>query len=154
MQKQTDGRFHPVAYYSKTASPAESKYHSFELETLAIFYALERFRIYLKGIVFTIVTDCNSLAQTLEKKNMNTRIARRALEFSRYTFVPKHRPGLSMTHVDALSRCHAPEEIENIVALLLSDPGAPKTTRKQHIQRSTAARLPRSITLTSRASCK
>lgn len=106
LQKQTDGKFHPIAYYSKTANAAESKYHSFELETLAILYALQRFRVYLEGIVFTVVTDCNSLAMTLEKKQMNNRIARWALEFERFTFTTKDRPGLSMGHVDALSRCH------------------------------------------------
>ena len=33
MQRQEDRKFHPVAYFSKTASVAESKYHSFELDT-------------------------------------------------------------------------------------------------------------------------
>lgn len=68
MQRQDDGKFHPVAYYSKTVTDAEAKYHSFELETLAVLYALQRFRVYLEGIVFIIVTDCNSLAMTLQKK--------------------------------------------------------------------------------------
>lgn len=35
MQKQDDGYFHPVFYFSKRASPDEEKLHSFELETLA-----------------------------------------------------------------------------------------------------------------------
>lgn len=36
MQKQDDGMFHPTAYFSKTTTAAESKYHSFELETLTL----------------------------------------------------------------------------------------------------------------------
>ncbi|XP_068140351.1 LOW QUALITY PROTEIN: uncharacterized protein [Drosophila tropicalis] len=32
-QKQTDGKLHPVSYFSKMASAAESKLHSYELET-------------------------------------------------------------------------------------------------------------------------
>ncbi|EFA11958.2 hypothetical protein TcasGA2_TC005045 [Tribolium castaneum] len=69
MQKQLeDGKFHPVFFFSKRTTPTEASYHSFELEALAIIYSLERFRIYLQGIKFKIVTDCNSLKQTLERK--------------------------------------------------------------------------------------
>ncbi|XP_043276015.1 uncharacterized protein [Venturia canescens] len=68
LQRKSDGRFHPVFYFSKLTSDSESKYHSFELETLAIIYALRRFRVYLHGIKFKIVTDCDSLKMTLNKK--------------------------------------------------------------------------------------
>lgn len=61
MQKQSDGKFHPVAHFSKRTTPTESNYHSFELEMLAIVDSLQRFRVYLQGIEFKIVTDCNSL---------------------------------------------------------------------------------------------
>lgn len=71
MQRQDDKQFHPVAWFSKCTTSAESKYHSFELETLAIIYALKRFRMFLEGIPFTIVTDCNSLTLTLNKKPIN-----------------------------------------------------------------------------------
>lgn len=43
-------------------------------------YALRRFRTYLEGIPFKIVTDCNSLTLTLKRREMNPRIARWALE--------------------------------------------------------------------------
>jgi len=36
LQRQNDGKMHPVFYYSLKASTAESRYHSFELETPAI----------------------------------------------------------------------------------------------------------------------
>lgn len=73
---------------------------------MAVLYALERFRVYLEGIKFTIVTDCNALHMALEKRQVNARIARWTVDFSRYTFETRHRPGVSMAHVDALSRCH------------------------------------------------
>lgn len=44
-----------VAYFFKRTSTAEEHYHSFELETLAIIYALRRFKVYLEGIQFLIV---------------------------------------------------------------------------------------------------
>ena len=68
LQRQDDERFHPVAYFSKSTTSQESRYHSFELETLAIISALRRFRVHLEGIPFTIITDCSSLTLTLSKK--------------------------------------------------------------------------------------
>lgn len=104
LQKQPDNKWHPVSYYSRRTSQTESKYHSFELESLAIIYALRRFRVYVEGIPFRIVTDCNALTQTLSKSNLNPRIARWALELENYNYLIQHRKGDSMGHVDALSR--------------------------------------------------
>lgn len=104
LQKQTDGKFHPIAYFSRSVGKHEINYHSYELETLAIVYALARFRVYLAGIPFTIVTDCNSLVLTFNKKDVNSRIARWVWEFERFNYKIKHRSGASMGHVDALSR--------------------------------------------------
>lgn len=47
LQKDEDGKLHPVAYYSWRTSPDESKYHSYDLETLAVVQALKHFRVYL-----------------------------------------------------------------------------------------------------------
>lgn len=104
LQRQDDNKFHPVAFFSKTASDCESRYHSYELETLAIVYALDRFRVYLTGIAFTIISDCNSLVLTFNKKDVNPRIARWVWEFQRFNFRIKHRSGDRMPHADALSR--------------------------------------------------
>lgn len=104
MQRKSDLKLHPVFYFSKRTTEAESRYHSFELETLAIIYALNRFRIYLLGIPFKILTDCNALKMTLQKKDVNPRIARWALELQSYDYTVEHRPGDRMKHVDALSR--------------------------------------------------
>lgn len=47
LQKQSDNTWHPVSYFSRKTSPEEAKYHSYELESLAIVCALEKFRVYL-----------------------------------------------------------------------------------------------------------
>lgn len=49
-QRQEDGKIHPISYYSRKTSQDEEKYHSYELEALAIVCFLERFRVYLIGI--------------------------------------------------------------------------------------------------------
>lgn len=104
LQRQIDGKWHPIAYFSKKTSDAEQKYHSFELETLAIIYSLRRFETWLKGIKIKIVTDCSTLTMTLAKRNINPRIARWALELEEYDYDIIHRKGTQMGHVDALSR--------------------------------------------------
>lgn len=104
LQRQTDNKFHPIAYFSKSIGQHEINYHSYELETLAVVYALARFRVYLAGIKFTIVTDCNSLALTFNKKEVNPRIARWVWEFQRFNCTAKYRKGTAMGHADALSR--------------------------------------------------
>lgn len=76
---------------------------------LAIIYALRRFRIYLSGIRFKIVTDCNALTLALKKRDINPRIGRWALELLNFDYVTEHRPGSKMGHVDSLSRL--PNEI-------------------------------------------
>lgn len=60
LQKQPDKVLKPVFFFSKRISAAEAKYHSFELECLAAVYAIQRFHIYLAGIPFKILTDCDS----------------------------------------------------------------------------------------------
>lgn len=107
LQRKSDNQFHPVFYFSKRATEVESRYHSYELETLAIIYALRRFRVYLLGISFKIVTDCNALIMTLNKKVINPRIARWALELQDFDYCTEHRPGKIMSHVDALSRINS-----------------------------------------------
>lgn len=103
-RQQTDNQFHPVSYYSRKTTEAESKLHSFELETLAVWYSMQRFRDFLFGIHFVAVTDCQAMKLTLEKRDVNPKIARWALYFSQFDFEIVHRPGDRMRHVDALSR--------------------------------------------------
>lgn len=93
----------PIAYFSKATSSAERNYHSFELETLAIVKAVERFHVYLQGIVFRVVTDCNSLVLAMRKININPKIARWTLFLQNYRFELIHRSSEKMTHVDCLS---------------------------------------------------
>lgn len=104
LQKQSDGKMHPVGYSSRKTSNLESKYHSFELETMAIIYGIRHFETMLKGIHFKKFTDCSALQMTLSKKNINPRIARWALELENFDYTVVHRKGVNMPHVDALSR--------------------------------------------------
>lgn len=104
MQKDTDNVLHPVAYYSRRTNDCESRYHSYDLETLAIVNATEYFRNYLYGIKFTIYTDCNSVRATALKKELHPRVARWWIKLQDFNFEIEYRPGHKMAHVDYLSR--------------------------------------------------
>ncbi|GFV10968.1 transposon Tf2-6 polyprotein [Trichonephila clavipes] len=99
-----DNQFHPVFYMSKKTSDHERKYISFELEVLAVVEALKKFRIYVLGTSFKIITDCDALVKALSKKELNPRIARWALYLQEFNYTIVHRTGSKMAHVDALSR--------------------------------------------------
>lgn len=106
-----DQRFQPVFIYyaNRTTTSAEEKYASYDLEVLAIVKVLRKFRVYLLGIPFTIVTDCRAFTQTMKKKDLCVRVARWALLLEEFDYRIEHRLGKSMVHVDALSRNPLPE---------------------------------------------
>lgn len=99
-----DMQLHPVYYSSRKTSDAEQKYHSYELEVLAIISSLKKFRHYLLGISFKIFTDCSAFEQTMKKRELTTRVARWALLLEEFDYTLEHRSGSRMKHVDALSR--------------------------------------------------
>lgn len=104
MLQRVNGVNKVVAYYSKRTSPAESRYTSYDLETLAIYNALKHFRVYLLGINFTIITDCNAVKSTMSKRDLSPRVARWWTFMQDFQFEIKYKKGKFISHVDFLSR--------------------------------------------------
>lgn len=106
-----------VAYYSKRTSPAESRYCSYDLETLAIYNALRHFRVYLLGIDFKIVTDCNAIKSTMTKRDLSPRVARWWTLMQDFRFEIVYKKGQYISHVDFLSRnpTEPPQSKRNIL---------------------------------------
>lgn len=94
----------PVAYYSRQTTPEEKNFHSYELETLAVVCALRKFRVFLIGKEFKIVTDCSALRSTFLKRDLVPRIARWWLSLQEFDCIVEYRAGVKMAHADALSR--------------------------------------------------
>lgn len=93
-----------VSYYSRKTSVEEQKYHSYDLETLAVVVAMKNFRIYLLGIKFTVITDCSAIRATAEKRDIHPRVARWWAYMQDFNFDVKYRSGAQSAHVDYLSR--------------------------------------------------
>lgn len=99
-----DGRNHVVGYYSKRTTPAEAKYHSYELETLAVVNSIKHFRHYLHGNKFVVVTDCNALKSSHRKADLTPRVHRWWAFLQAFNFEIVFRDGKRMCHADFLSR--------------------------------------------------
>jgi len=103
-KRKEEDSFKPVHYMSRKTTDAEKKYHSYELEALAIMTAVKKFRVYLLGIQFKIITDCSAFQKTLSKVDISPKIARWALTLKEFNYEIEHRSGTRLKHVDALSR--------------------------------------------------
>lgn len=120
LQRSGSNPWRPVAYYSRQTTADEQKLHSFELETLAVVSSLAKFRVYLLGVKFTIVTDCNALRSTFTKRDLVPRISRWWIQFLEYDCEIEYRAGDKMAHVDALSRSpiDKPEKEPHVLDIL------------------------------------
>lgn len=113
--QKSNGINRVIAYYSRRTTDPESRYISYELETLAIYYALRHFRVYLLGLSFTIITDCNSIKSTVAKKDLSPRVARWWTYMQDFSFEVAYRKGKYVSHVDYLSRNPTVQPKERIV---------------------------------------
>lgn len=93
-----------ISYYSQKLSDAQKKYHTTEKECLAVIMAIEKFRPYIEGSSFKVITDHASLLWLNNLKDPTGRLGRWALRLQAYDFVLKHRKGKHNVVPDALSR--------------------------------------------------
>lgn len=113
-QADENGVERPIAYMSKKLNGAQRNYTVTELECLAVVVAIKKFRIYIEGHDFTVVTDHASLKWLMHQKDLSGRLARWALKLQGYNFIIEHRRGRENVVPDALSRKFEGEDISQI----------------------------------------
>uniref|UniRef100_A0A5S6Q9H7 RNA-directed DNA polymerase n=1 Tax=Trichuris muris TaxID=70415 RepID=A0A5S6Q9H7_TRIMR len=119
LQKK-EGQEHVVTYISRKLSTAEGKYHSNELECLAVVWALRVLRPYVLGRMFRVVTDNSAVKWLFDKKQTNDKFGRWTMALMEFQgsveFV--HRKGREHCVPDALSRAPVgePEREADMVA--------------------------------------
>lgn len=98
-----------IAYASRSLTMAEQNYSTTEKECLAVVWAIQKFRGYLEGYEFKVITDHSSLLWLDKLKNPTGRLARWSLALLDYRFQIYHRKGANHRVPDALSRIPAAE---------------------------------------------
>ncbi|KAG0736415.1 hypothetical protein G6F57_014086 [Rhizopus arrhizus] len=95
----------PIAFASKSLSPAQRNYSTTERECLAVAWALQHFHCYVHGCAsLTVYTDHAALKAILSTKDPKGRIARWIMDIASYEFTVFHKKGVDNADADALSR--------------------------------------------------
>ena len=107
LSQEYEGKLHPVAYASRGLKKSErnmSNYSSRKLELLALKWAVtEKFKNYLAGGKFVVLTDNNPLAH-LQNAKLGAVESRWLGDLNRFDFEVKYRPGKESANADGLSR--------------------------------------------------
>jgi hypothetical protein len=105
-QNDDERREHPVAFISRSLTPAEKNYIITELECLAIIWCVSKRHCYLDGPHFVLQTDHSALKWLFNFKGSNRRLIRWSLELQPYRdlMTIKYRAGKKHANVDLLSR--------------------------------------------------
>ena len=97
----------PIAFFSRTLNKSEKGHHSVEKEAYAIVESIRKWKHYLLGSHFTVVTDQRSVSfmfdQTHHGKIKNDKITRWKIELASFNFDIVHKPGKLNIPADVMS---------------------------------------------------
>ena len=98
----------PVAFFSRMLNASERKHSAVEKEAYAIVESLRKWRHFLIGRRFSLLTDQKSVSFMFDSRNFgkikNEKILRWRIELSCFDFGIIYRPGGDNAPADALSR--------------------------------------------------
>ena len=143
-QQLQDGWWQPVYYASRKLTGPESRYAAIELETLVISWADDRFRGYVTGMPFCVITDHRPLLQVFATNyplsRASLRVQRLILRIQDMSFTVKYRPGRDNLLADALFRLptEEPASQDILVHHITLDDGLPTAARQKIAAHTTA----------------
>ena len=106
LQQHVQGAWAPLAFFSKTLQPAETRYSTFGRELLAVYLAVKHFRHFLDGRAFVIFTDHKALVSAIGSgsSSYSPRELRHLDFICQFTTDIRHVPGQDNVVADTLSR--------------------------------------------------
>ena len=114
LSHQTEEGERPIAFASRTLSPAERKYAHLDKEGLYIIFGVKKFHGYLFGRKFVIRSDHKPLQRLFDNTRAipqlaSARLQRWSLILSAYDYTILYRSGEKHANADSLSRLPLPE---------------------------------------------
>lgn len=97
-----------IAYASRILGKTEQKFSTTERECLAVIWSIEKFRPYVEGTHFEVITDHHSLLWLHNLRDPQGRLARWSLRLQPFDFTLIHRKGKEHVVPDLLSRNPVP----------------------------------------------
>ncbi|KAL7297476.1 hypothetical protein TKK_0009845 [Trichogramma kaykai] len=116
LTQEFDGEEHRIAYASRALTKQERNYTVTEKECLAVLWAMEKYRGYILGTNFKVITDHASLKWLHNLRDPSGRLARWATALQAYNMDISHRKGAFHKVPDYLSR-----SIDEIAAIKSKD---------------------------------
>ena len=104
LTQNIDNNNHVIAFASRSLNEAERKYSTSGKECLAVVWEIRKFRPYLEGYTFKVITDDIAFKWLHNLKNPTGRLARWGLKLLEYDYEIIYRKGSSDYAPDALSR--------------------------------------------------
>ena len=92
LQQYVNGTWHPISFFSRKMTPAETRYSTFDRELLAVYLAIKHFRHFLEGRHFHVLTDHKPLTFALNTRSdrHSPRQARQLDYISQFTSTIRH----------------------------------------------------------------
>ena len=97
------GTWHPISFFSRKMTPAETRYSTFDRELLAVYLSIKHFRHLLEGRQFHVLTDHKPLTYALNSRSdrHSPRQARQLDYIAQFTSTIRHVHGMDNVVADA-----------------------------------------------------
>lgn len=105
LTQEIEGEEHVISYFSRKLTTTQRAWKAAEKEGLAAMEAIEKFRPYIEGTRFTLITDSSALSFIMNTKwKSSSKLSRWSMQLQQYDMVVRHRKGKDNVVPDALSR--------------------------------------------------